>query len=162
MSNAETEAPFAGKESTVTCPNCGRTLFSGLAEGNILVCRDAEGNGCQMAVDPDHVEGQTMASAPTRMEDVVPSPQVGPPNEAEDSTAPPDPDMLAAIEQPWEPPVSAPQAANVAEEAPADATTTTSTAAASSTTATTPAGAADDAKKTENGGNGTSTDTPKS
>lgn len=111
MSNTATEPAFAGKDAGTTCPNCGRPLFSGLAEGNVLVCRDADGYGCQLAVDPAAPEGETMATMPTRMEDVVPSPEVGPPNENEPSTES-DEQIRAAANQAWEPPTSAPQAQN--------------------------------------------------
>lgn len=118
MSTTATEPavePFAGKDAGVACPNCGHPLFSGLAPGSNLVCRAEDGTGCQIAVDPAHLEGQTMSTMATRMEDVVPSPAVGPPNEAPPSTEGPG----YEVNTPWEPPTSAPQVANVDPDAPA-------------------------------------------
>jgi hypothetical protein len=107
--------PFAGKQTDQTCPNCGSPLFSGLANGNILVCRDADGGGCQKATDPDNPDGATLAPSTVDISKVQASPEVGPANEAPDSTAGPG-YGVAATEEAWEPPTSAPQAVNAAQE----------------------------------------------
>lgn len=105
---------FAGKDAKTTCPNCGSPLFSGLAEGNVLVCQNGEGEGCAMAVDPDHLEGESAITA-RGVWDVEPEPEVGPPNNPETVPAPP-PDPYLHADDPWRPPTSAPQAANAGEE----------------------------------------------
>lgn len=122
----------------MACPNCGSPLFSGLAPGNILVCRDAEGNGCQIAVDPANPEGETLAVRSTEV--AQPSPEVGPPNEGGTEAVPPSPDVQEAISEAWQPPTSAPQAMNADEEqtpapaAPAAPSTTPPTPPSSATT----------------------------
>lgn len=112
---APVEEPFAGKQTDEACPNCGGPLFSGLANGNILVCRDADGGGCQIAVDPGNPGGATLAPTAVDISKVQASPEVGPPNEAPDSTEGPG-YAAAATEEAWEPPSSAPQAANASTE----------------------------------------------
>lgn len=73
-----------------TCPNCGSTLYTGWAEGDILVCRDNEdpANGCLAAWDPADLDvgAVVLDGSPATVEG---APQLGPPNEADIHANPP-------------------------------------------------------------------------
>lgn len=110
-------AEFTGTKTDTACPNCGSNLYSGLADGNILVCRNENDEGCNIAVDPDHPEGETAAPHAVGVSEVEASPEVGPPN---NPTEVPAPDVFyqqESLAEPWKVPTSAPQAVNAGEEA---------------------------------------------